>query len=102
MTSIPGHNLVIQQSGVAQEASHQVASPKPSPEQAAALQEAGEILKNSTVQEFEESEKLKLKLKKEKEPLGARQKQEEKKKKKRQEELEQDPDATGKLVNTII
>lgn len=100
MTSIPGHNLVIQQSGVAQELAHQVASPKPSPEQAAALQEAGEILKNSTVQEFEESDKLKLK--KEKEHLGARQKQEEKKKKKRQEELEQDPDATGKLVNTII
>jgi len=65
MTSIPGHNLVIQQSGVAQELAHQVASPKPSPEQAAALQEAGEILKNSTVQEFEESEKLKLKKEKE-------------------------------------
>lgn len=98
MTGIPGHNLVIQQSGVAQEASHQVASPKPSPEQAAALQQAGEVRKNSTVQEFEESDGLKFK----KEPLSARQRQEEKKKKKRQEDLEQDPDATGKIVDTII
>jgi len=100
MTGIPGHNLVIQQSGAAQEASHQAAVPKPSPEQAAALQQAGEVRKNTTVQEFEESDKLKLK--KEKEPLFARQEQEEKKKKKRQEDLEQDPDATGKIVDTII
>lgn len=99
MTSIPGHNLVIQQSGVAQELVQQVATPKPSPEQAAVLQQAGEVLKNSTVQEFEESEKLKLK--KEKDSLITRQK-EKKKKKNRQEELEQDPDATGKLVDTII
>ncbi len=101
MTSIPGHNLVIQQSSVAQELTQQTATPKPSPEQAALLQQAGEIQKNSTVQEFEESEKLKLKLKNEKESLITRQK-EEKKKKKRQEELEQDLDATGKLVDTII
>nr|NJM03806.1 hypothetical protein [Desulfobacula sp.] len=100
MTSIPGHNLVIQQSGVAQEMAHPASSPKPSPEQAAALQAAGELLKNSTVQEFEESDRLELK--KEKEPLGAREKQEKQKKRKRREELEQDPDATGKLVDTII
>jgi hypothetical protein len=100
MTTIPGHNLVIQQSGVAQEITHPTTTPKPSPEQAAVLQQAGEVLKNSTVQEFEESERLKLK--KEKESLVAKQRKKEHKKKKRREDLEQDPDATGKLVDTII
>ncbi|OGR11749.1 MAG: hypothetical protein A2277_15485 [Desulfobacterales bacterium RIFOXYA12_FULL_46_15] len=100
MTAISGHNVVIQQSGVAQELAHQTAAPKPSPEQAAALREAGEIVKNSTVQEFEESEKLKFK--KEKDELTIEQKEEEKRKRKRQEELEQDPDATGKLLDTMI
>lgn len=101
MTNVSGHNLVIQQSSVAQELSHQAAAPKPSPEQAAALQAAGEVRKNSTVQEFEESEKLKLK--KEKEALMARQKEEEgKKKKKRQAEPELDLDATGRLLDTTI
>lgn len=98
MTAISGHNLVIQQSGVAQELNHQAATPKPSPEQTASLQQAGEVLKNSTVQEFEESEKLKVK--KEKDELIIRQNKERKKKK--QEELEQDPDATGKLLDTTI
>ena len=74
MTAISGHNVVIQQSGVAQELAHQTAAPKPSPEQAAALREAGEIVKNSTVQEFEESEKLKFK--KEKDELTIEQKEE--------------------------
>ncbi len=100
MSTIPGHNLVIQQSGVAQEMTHQATTPKPSPEQAAALQQAGEVVKNSTVQEFEESEGLKLK--KEKESLITKQRKEGHKKKKRREDLEQDPDATGKLVDTII
>lgn len=98
MSTIPGHNLVIQQSGVAQEITHP--TPKPSPEQAAALQQAGEVVKNSTVQEFEESERLKLK--KEKELFITKQKKEGHKKKKRREDPEQDPDATGKLVDTII
>jgi len=100
MTTISGHNLVIQQSGVAQEAAHQTTVPKPTPEQAAALQQAGEVLKNSTVQEFEESEKLKFK--KEKDELIIGQKKEKKRKNKSQEELELDPDATGKLLDTII
>ena len=100
MTTVSGHNLVIQQSGVAQEVTHQAAAPKPSPEQAAALQEAGEVLKNSTVQEFEASDKLELK--KEKETLKIRQKEEEKRKRKRQEEVDLDPDATGKILDTMI
>ncbi len=100
MTTISGHNLVIQQSGVAQELVHQAAVPKPSPEQAAAQQEINVVVKNSTVQEFEESEKLELK--KEKETLKIKQKEQEKKKRERHKELEQDPDATGKLLDTII
>jgi hypothetical protein len=100
MTTIPSHNLVIQQAGVAQEITHQTITHKPSPEQAATLQQAGEVVKNSTVQEFEESERLKLK--KEKESLITKQRKEGHKKKKRREDLEQDFEATGKLVDTII
>jgi hypothetical protein len=100
MTTVSGHNLVIQQSGLAQEITHQTAAPKPAPEQTAALQAASDVLKNSTVREFEESEKLEMK--KEKETLKIRQKKEEKRKRKRQEELDLDPDAKGKLLDTMI
>ncbi len=71
MTTVPGHNIVLQQSGAAQEFSQQAHSPKPSPEQAAAQQEANQLVKNSTVQEFDESEKLKSK--KEKDALRRKQ-----------------------------
>jgi len=99
MTTVPGHNVVIQQSGVAQELTHQANSPKPSPEQAAAQQEAGQQVKNTTVQEFDESEKLKTK--KEKDALRRRLHLKEKKEKKKQEDLEQDPDAPGRLLDTM-
>ncbi len=98
MTTVPGHNIVIQQSGTAQEFSNQSQSSKPSPEQAAAAQEANELVKNSTVQEFDESEKVKTK--KEKEEQRKRQELAQKKKKKQEEEKELDPDATGKLLDT--
>ncbi|NOX34984.1 MAG: hypothetical protein GXP56_14860 [Deltaproteobacteria bacterium] len=101
MTAIPGHNIVIQQSGVAQELTHQANTPKPSPEQAVAQQEVSEIVTNTTVQEFDEAEKLKTK--KEKEALIRRQKLKEKKKKrekKKQEKMDPDPDAPGRLLDT--
>ncbi len=59
MTTISGHNQILQQSGIAQEISQQAHSPKPSPDQAALLQQAQEKMKNSTVLESEESERLK-------------------------------------------
>ncbi len=98
MTTVPGHNLVIQQSGTAQELSNQTQASKSSPEQATAQQEANELVKNSTVQEFDESEKVKTK--KEKDEQRRRQELAQKQKKKQQEEKELDPDATGKLLDT--
>lgn len=98
MTTVPGHNIVIQQSGAAQEFTQQAHSPKPSPEQAAAQQEINERLKNSTVQEFEESSHLKAK--KEKERQLHQEQEEKERKRRRQEERELDPDATGKILDT--
>jgi hypothetical protein len=98
MTTVPGHNIVIQQSGAAQEATHQAHSPKPSPEQAAAQQQASELVKNTTVQEFDESERLKSK--KEKEALRRKLKAEKARRRKQKEDLDLDPDATGKILDT--
>jgi hypothetical protein len=100
MTTVPGHNLVIQQSGAAQELTHQASTPKPSPEQAAAVQQVNELAKNTTVQEFDESEKLKSK--KEKAALRKKQQIEEARKKKRQKEMDQDLDTTGRLLDTTV
>ena len=100
MTTVPGHNIVIQQSVAAQELTQNAHSPKPSPEQAAAQQEVNERIKNTTVQEFEEAENLKAKS--EKDQFRKREQEERKRKKKRQEELELDPEATGKLLDTTI
>lgn len=100
MTTITGHNIVIQQSGVAQEAAHHATAPKPSPEQTAAQQQANELVKNTTVQEFDETEKLKFK--KEKDELRKRQQREQEKKKKMQEEMDLDPDTPGRLLDTTI
>lgn len=97
MTIGPGHNLVIQQSGAAQELTQHTNSPKPSPEQAAGQQQANELLQNTTVQEFDESEKLKEK--KEKDAL--RRKRLEKKKRAQQAEP-RDPDEPGGLLDTTV
>ena len=98
MTTVPGHNLVIQQSGAAQELSNQSQTAKPSPEQIAAQQEINDREKSTTVQQFEESERLKAK--KEKDSSQERARKERERKKREQEELEQDPDATGRLLDT--
>ncbi len=99
MTTVPGHNLVIQQSGAAQELIHQT-NTKPSPEQAAAQQQANELAQGTTVQGTEESEKLKSK--KEKAALRRKKLLEEAKKKKNQGELDLDADASGRLLDTTI
>lgn len=61
MTTIPGHNQIIQQSGFAQEISQQSHALKPSPDQAAVLQQAQELRKKSTVLASDEAERLKKK-----------------------------------------
>ena len=96
MTTIPGHNQVLQHSGAAQEASQQAHSPKPSPEQAAGAQQAQEVLQRSTVQGSEEAEKLKKKREEK------REREAKAKKNPKRERDDLDPDAPGSLLDTII
>jgi hypothetical protein len=100
MTTIPGHNIIIQQSGTAQEMLHQTNTPKPSPEQAVAVQAANALVKNTTVQTSEESERLKTK--KEKDALRKKQLLDKKRNKKQKEEMDDDPETTGRLLDTTV
>jgi len=100
MTTIPGHNIVIQQSGAAQELSHNAQSSKPSPEQAAAQQAVDELAKNTTVQRFDESEKLKTK--KEKEKAKGKPESKRSRKKNKQGDMDERPDETGRLLDTMV
>jgi predicted secreted acid phosphatase len=97
MTTVPGINQVLQQSTIAQELSQQAQSPKPSPDQAAAIQQAQQAVQNSVIQGSEESERLK----RQKEKKGERQAGKLKNKKRgRDEDLALDPDATGRILDT--
>ena len=99
MTTIPGLNQILPQSSIAQELSNQGAAHKPSPDQAVVHQQAQEIVKGSTVQDSEESERLKKK----KELARRRDKGRKKKKKINQdEEMSLDPDARGRLLDTTV
>jgi hypothetical protein len=99
MTTIPGLNQILPQSSIAQELSNQGAAHKPSPDQAVVHQQAQEIVKGSTVQDSEESERLKKK-----KELARRQDKGRKKKKKinQDEEMSLDPDARGRLLDTTV
>jgi len=99
MTTIPGLNQILPQSSIAQELSNQGAAHKPSPDQAVVHQQAQEIIKGSTVQNSEESERLK----REKKALGRRRDKDRKKKKiNRDEEMALDLDARGRLLDTTV
>jgi len=101
MTTIPGHNQILQQSSIAQELSNQGAAHKPSPDQAVVQQQAQEIVKGSTVQDSEESERLKKQ--KEKREQERKEMADRKKKKINQDkEMTLDPDATGRLLDTTV
>lgn len=105
MTTIPGHNQMIQQSVPAQEVSQQSQNPRPSPDQAVGIQQREEVLVNSTVLESEESERLKEQ--KEKQEEQARQQRraeaEKKRRKKRsEEEMALDFDAPGRILDTTV
>ena len=60
MTTIPGHNQMLQQSGIAQELSQQAHSPKPSPDQAAVIQQAQEVMENFTMKLMHSQEMYEL------------------------------------------
>ncbi len=99
MTTIPTHNIIMQQSVVAHDAIHQNRPLQPDPGQAAAQQAIEEVVEQTTVKESEEYENLKsdknssnLKFKKEKK----------KKKKKELLKEDQDPEAPGTLLDTVI
>jgi len=102
MTTIPGHNQILQQSSIAQELSNQAHSLKPSPDQAVVQQQAQELVKGSTVQSTEESERLKEEKEKQKEKKAAGKDSGRKKENKmnQEEEIALDPDATGRLLDT--
>jgi len=101
MTTVPGYNIVIQQAGNLAEAVQLAGSQKPNPAQMAALREAGVIAKGSTVQELEEAERMKLDLKRE-ERRRKRVEMKDTKKRKKNDEDDNDPDGTGKLLDTIV
>lgn len=98
MTTVPGHNNIMPQSKIVQELNQQHHVSKPSPDQAAAIQQAQQAIQNTSVQGSKESERLKQ----EKEKRKAKKAAEAKKKKnlKQKEELAMDPDATGRLLDT--
>ena len=98
MTTIPGHNQVMQQSGMAQEVNNQAHSPKPGPDQAAVIQQAQETIQNTTVQGSNESDRMKEEKEKaaRKAALAARKKR----KKAREEDVAMDPEATGRMLDT--
>ncbi|WP_321414246.1 hypothetical protein [uncultured Desulfobacter sp.] len=102
MTTVHGHNQIFQQSGIAQDLSHQIQSPKPDPDQAAVQQQNQQVEENTTVQESEET----LSLKKDKEKENEKKKRKEALKAKRAEkqlpkdDLPPDPDGPGRLLDT--
>ncbi len=105
MTTIPGHNQILQQSSVAQELSNQGNALKPSPDQAAVLQQAQEVVQGSTVQGAEESERLKQEADKQKKNALARRQEADRKKKKKinqDKEMALDPNTTGRLLDTTV
>lgn len=61
MTTVHGHNQILQQSGVVQDLSHQIQSPKPDPEQAAVQHQNQQVVENTTIQESVETLSLRQK-----------------------------------------
>ncbi|MCP4118218.1 MAG: hypothetical protein GY737_23030 [Desulfobacteraceae bacterium] len=98
MTTIPGHNIVIQQAGVLHEATQHVKPNRPNPEQFANLQAEVVAVEKTKVQEPTDSERLAADKEKEKRP-GERSTKTKAKKKKM--ERKQRPDDTGNLLNTV-
>ena len=58
MTTVPGNNIFIQQSGATQELIYQTNTSNSSPKQAAAQQQANEIVQGTIVQDPDSSDRL--------------------------------------------
>jgi len=58
MTTVPGNNIFIQQSGATQELIYQINTSKPSPKQVAAQQQANELAQGTIVQDPDSSDRL--------------------------------------------
>ena len=98
MTTIPGHNIVIQQAGVLHEATQHVKPNRPNPEQFATLQAETVAVEKTKVQEPTDSERLAADKEKEKRPGKRLTKT---KAKKKEMERKQRSDNTGNLLDTV-
>ncbi len=97
MTTIPGHNVVVQQSGALHEATQHVRPNRPDPEQLAAQQAAKDILERTTVSESNSPRGVapdRKKEKKDKRPAD-------RSRGGKQSKGRQAPDRTGNLLDTI-
>ena len=99
MTTIPGHNIVIQQAGVLHEATQHVKPNRPNPEQFAAQQAATVAVEKTKVQEPTSSERLAAD--REKEEKRPQERSTKTKAKKKKMEREQKSDDTGNLLDTV-
>ena len=98
MTTVHGHNQIFQQSGIAQDLTHQIQSPKPDPDQAAIQHQNQQVVENTTVQESEET----LSLKQEKEKREKALKAKRAKKQHPKDDLPPDPDGSGRLLDITV
>lgn len=100
MTTVHGHNQIFQQSGIAQDLTHQIQSPKPDPDQAAIQHQDQQVEENTTVQESEET--LFLKQEKEKEKRQNALKAKRAKKQPLKDDQPLDPDGPGRLLDIRV
>ncbi|PIE62497.1 MAG: hypothetical protein CSA25_04725 [Desulfobacter postgatei] len=90
MTTVHGHNQILQQSSIAQDLSHQIQSPKPDPDQAAVQHQNQQVVRNTTVQESEETFCL----------TQEKDKETRQKKQNPKDDLLPAPDGMGRLIDT--
>ena len=96
MTTVPGHNIIIQQSGTLREATQHVLSNRPDPGELVAQQAAKLNVEKTTVMESSDSRKTAADREKQRVLRLSRQTKAKKKK-----EREQEPDKPGNLLDTI-
>ena len=97
MTTIPGHNVVVQQSGVVHEATQHVRPNRPDPEQLAAQQAARVIQEKTIVPDSTDSQRIGADREKQEQPKGRSTKNRLKKKIKGKQET----DTSGNLLDTV-
>lgn len=102
MTTIPGHNIVIQQSGRAHDATHHLKPVQPDPEHLQGQQTVRESLEQTTIQSSENTGKLNADANPENREKIQRRRADKKNKKKRKAKREQYPETPGNLLNTVV